>query len=72
MRRARAHRPNRIGANPVAVKSFELQGERPGRLENRPDGVVLLPRSGPEYAPREIGFAVPAIERVPEYGAGLA
>lgn len=46
--RPRAPRPNRIGANPVAVKSHEL-APRPGRLHNR-GPQYIFPIPGGVYA----------------------
>jgi hypothetical protein len=66
----RAHHPNRIGANPVAAKSFELRGERPGRLENATARPQLPQPVVVQHTP--VGFGTPPVQREPIYGAGLA
>jgi hypothetical protein len=49
--RLRAHHPNRIGANPVAVKTTELTGPRKGRLSNS-SGTPRFPQPG--YGPTDV------------------
>lgn len=71
MRRRPGQRPNRIGANPVAVKSCELRGGRPGRLDNQPEQPRLPLPVGPERTAVG-GFVVTPDPRPPIYGAGLA